>query len=259
MPDSISENQNAPHGNGEPEKQPDSPIQQVLAAVAESELPPSHPKCRESYKKNRDWFDYGKGILEIAGLVVLCVYAAYTIKIYCANQGAAVAAKDSAHTAVITMRLDEKAWLMFDSDYSHTAKLRYPGEISIPVQLRDIGKTPARRIDGFVVVDELEAGAAPTFQEQPHNNIRAGVIWPNFPSNTAAKEFTSDGKSVAMTMEKMRRYDRGELVFAVWGRINYEDVFEKPHWVQFCHTISPQPSAHSSQCADYNQIDSAEK
>jgi hypothetical protein len=95
MTEPISENQNTPDGNGKPEKQPDGSIEQVSTTVAKSELPPSHGKRCKPHKKKRDWFDYGKGILEIFGLVVLCIYAAYTIKIYNANQKAADAAHDT--------------------------------------------------------------------------------------------------------------------------------------------------------------------
>src|SRR5258707_13296053 len=83
----------AQHGDGEPKQNPDNPTQQVLATDPKSELPISHCKYCKPGKKNRDWFDYGTGALEIIGLVVLCVYAAYTIKIYCANQKAANAAQ----------------------------------------------------------------------------------------------------------------------------------------------------------------------
>jgi hypothetical protein len=255
MPDSISENQNAPHGNGESEKQPDSSVQQVLPAVAKSEPPPSHPKCCKPHKRKRDWFDYGKGILEIAGLVVLCVYAAYTIKIYRANKKAADAAKESSHTSAVTMRLDEKAWLIFDTDYSDRLKLRKSEEIFVPIQLRDIGKTPARKIDGFVVIEELKTGDAPRFDKSIFIPLRAGIIWPEFPQNTMAMERTSEKKPVIATSQKMDQYAKGDLAFAVWGRITYEDIFHESHWTQFCHTISSKPSAHSKQCADYNEID----
>ncbi len=111
MPNSICENQNAPHGNGESEKKADNPTQQVPPAVAKSEVPLSHSKCCDPHKKKRDWFDYGKGVLEIAGLVVLCVYAAYTIKIYCANKKAADAAKSSADTAHDALVRSSRPWI----------------------------------------------------------------------------------------------------------------------------------------------------
>ena len=95
MAEPIRENQNAPHGDRECEHQPDTPKQQVPSTVAESKLPPSHPECYKSQKAKRDWFDYVKGVLEVAGLIVLCVYAAFTIKIYRANQQAADAAHDT--------------------------------------------------------------------------------------------------------------------------------------------------------------------
>ncbi len=108
MPDSISQNQDAPHCNGEPEKKPDSPVQHASPSVTRPEPPPSHPK---SDTKKRDWFDYAKAILEIAGLVVLCVYAAYTIKIYSANHDAAVAAQKQTELLAKQLKGTEAAFL----------------------------------------------------------------------------------------------------------------------------------------------------
>src|ERR1035438_8065354 len=42
-------------------------------------------------------------VRDLVGLVVLCIYAAYTIKIYCANKEAADAAKSAAETAQKTL------------------------------------------------------------------------------------------------------------------------------------------------------------
>lgn len=49
--------------------------------------------------------------MEFIGLVVLCVYAAYTIKIYSANRDAADAAHDAAITAKEAIHLSERAYI----------------------------------------------------------------------------------------------------------------------------------------------------
>ncbi len=47
----------------------------------------------QSFNQKKHWLDYVTFGLELFGLIVLCVYAAYTIKIYYANQKAADAAQ----------------------------------------------------------------------------------------------------------------------------------------------------------------------
>lgn len=56
-------------------------------------LPPSHARYKICCGEKRDRWDYVKLVAELFGLFVLCVYATYTIKIYCANQKAADAAQ----------------------------------------------------------------------------------------------------------------------------------------------------------------------
>ncbi len=253
----IGDNKPAPDTTGESGEQPNEtqpPVPHIPAPTqADSQKPPYH--CNGACKQEKDWWDKAKPLVEIVGVVLLSIYTLYTIKMYSPNKKAADAAKESSHTSAVTMRLDEKAWLIFDTDYSDTLKLRKSEEVSVPIQLRDIGKTPARKIDGFVVVEESKTGDPPRFDKSIFTPLRAGIIWPGFPQDTKAREITSERKPVIVTSEKLRQYAEGSLAFVVWGRISYKDIFQESHWVQFCHTISSKPSAHSKQCADYNELD----
>lgn len=145
MTDSISENRDAPHSDREPAKRPNRAVQQVPEAPTKSEFPPSESKCCKPCEKKRDWFDYGKIGLEIAGFAVICVYAAYTIKIYCANQKSADAAKSAADTAASQLELTQRPWvfvkdakvaspLTFDKDGAH---------VTFEITIHNSGLTPA--------------------------------------------------------------------------------------------------------------------
>jgi hypothetical protein len=166
MPDSISENQNAPDGDREPEKQPDSPVKQVPSAVAKSELPPSHCEPCKPYKKKRDWFDYGKGVLEIAGLLVLCVYAAYTIKIYCANKKAADAAKSAADTAHDALVMVNRPWIGLESNMmaQEPVKISRDGnntrlDSKVGFSMRNFGNAPAFYAGVFTTLHVNQIGS----------------------------------------------------------------------------------------------------
>jgi hypothetical protein len=91
----ISENQNSPSGEQEPANQRSETPAQIRDPATELEPPPPHTKCTHACKEKKHWLDYVTFGLELLGLVVLCIYAAYTIKIYCANQQAANAAHDT--------------------------------------------------------------------------------------------------------------------------------------------------------------------
>jgi len=81
-----------------------------------------------------------KFALEVAGFIVLCVYAFFTILLYCANKNAADAAKASADAAVAQTR--PIIWLV--SDFGHPNYLPSPSEqITWELRFKNYGKTPA--------------------------------------------------------------------------------------------------------------------
>src|SRR5258708_37307794 len=67
------------------------PTESERIAALETEVRHSEDK--------KHWLDYVTFVLEFIGLVVLCVYAVYTIGIYYANNTAAEAAKVAAEAA----------------------------------------------------------------------------------------------------------------------------------------------------------------
>ena len=184
------------------------------------------------------------------------------IFLMCSTKKAADAAKNSSDTAITTMHLDQKAWLMFDADYADTLRLHRIEEITVPVQLRNIGKTPARKIDGFVEVDEVPVNDVPKFDyTNPPRPIRlqGGLIYPGFPNTSEAAELTNDRTPVLATPEKRRKFENGKLAFVVWGRIAYEDIFGDGHWIKFCHSITNSPLGKFKACTDQNTIDTVPK
>lgn len=74
-------------------------------------MPPAPPSYQITCKTEKDWRDKVKFWAEIFGLVVLVVYAAYTVKIYCANQKAA----DAAHDTLIEIRQQKRPWVALDT------------------------------------------------------------------------------------------------------------------------------------------------
>jgi hypothetical protein len=78
----------------------------VPLAPAAPELPPTHPHYQIACEPKKDWWDRNKKWAEIAGLILLAIYTAYTIKMYCANEEAANAAASAANTAAKTLEMD---------------------------------------------------------------------------------------------------------------------------------------------------------
>jgi hypothetical protein len=158
------------------------------------------------------------------------------------------------------LEMEHRSWLVFDPNYSDAMQLGADNtDVSVPFRLVNIGKTPARTIDGFVIVEELKKGEHPTFiyHSDRATPIRSGMLYPGseYAQTTAINEFTDDHKSVAVSDMKRKEFKEGTVIFNAWGRLAYFDVFQQPHWVQFCHAIAQSPSAKTKECVNYNLVD----
>jgi|SRR5581483_3515314 len=102
--ESDKENPNSPGSEWDTNQHPSSSQPQIPSPIRESELEPTITEHKKCCHKKRDWLDYGIGILQLVGLIILCVYAAFTVGIFCANKKAADAAKQSADAAIAAQR-----------------------------------------------------------------------------------------------------------------------------------------------------------
>jgi len=80
---------NTPSGKGLSKEQTSHSQPPILPESTKLESPPAESHCEESENQKKHWLDYVTFGMELFGLVVLAVYAGYTIKIYYANQQAA--------------------------------------------------------------------------------------------------------------------------------------------------------------------------
>ena len=91
----VPENNPAPDPGGKSNKQSGHPEPKVPPAFAKSDLPPTYAHC-QTCKTEKNWWDKVKPVLEIAGIGLLAVYTAYTIRMYRANKQSADAATQAA-------------------------------------------------------------------------------------------------------------------------------------------------------------------
>ena len=158
------------------------------------------------------------------------------------------------------LEMEQRAWLVFDPSYADTIDLGEIGsDVAVPVRLENIGKTPTMAIEGFVIVEELTKDQQPTFiyHTDRATPIRVGILYPGteYAQTTQASEFSGGHKAVSITDEKGKQFRAGRIFFNVWGRLSYVDIFQHPHWVQFCHAVAQIPSGKTKTCADYNLVD----
>jgi hypothetical protein len=178
----IRQDEPGPNAHQEADRQTHAPDEQILSTTAKPEIPPTKCQCCGPHKENKHWIDYATVVLEIVGLIVLCIYAGYTIKIYCANREAADAAKSAADTAARQLELTERPWV-FIKDARVVSPLRFDADraqVYFEMVLRNSGPSPA--VDVFLYPQLYllhgEEPAAPLVERLCTNKIPKGESRP---------------------------------------------------------------------------------
>jgi hypothetical protein len=125
------------------------------------------------------------------------------------------------------------------------------------VHVRTMGQTPAYKVRG-----EVGIGGKP-YPLPADENLRidrtdqiqnsAFISTTNFFSLVAK----TDGILNQPTIDAIS--DGKKFRLFVWGRVDYEDVFLKPHWFTFCYSydgISIKENDGGEPCPRYNEVDS---
>lgn len=126
--------QNSEHAN--------PPITATSTSPPQYQAP--HHHCEITCKQERDWWDTTKDLAGIVGVLLLAIYTAYTIKMYCANNKAANAAASAADTAAKQLELAERPWV--DADVRINGPLTFDvngANLNVLITLRNTGHSPA--------------------------------------------------------------------------------------------------------------------
>jgi len=214
-------------------------------AVPEVKIPPSHSGYSVTCHKQRDKWDIAKLIGEFIGLGFLITYTLYTAGIYCANKKAAIAAQGANDVATRTMRIDQRSW-MAPRIIHQIFKEGQP--LVVTTQFDNTGKTPALKLKTCQVAEIVEQSRKDVDISCPARAYSPGfdVVFPGNHVNRISNPAGDGGKVVVSKdgllrmplMEELRH--RKKTVF-VYGRIDYRDVFDKPHWATFCSAMLIMP------------------
>jgi hypothetical protein len=108
---------------------------------------------------------------------------------------------------------------------------------SIAILLRNIGKSPALRLEGGVMVQVVDADSSPSFPKGTVNlrKILANMLFPSdeVSFNSGRTPNNPDGTVRPLDAEESRRLAAGDAYLAIWGIIAYRDGFGD-HWTRFC-------------------------
>ena len=207
----IHENDPTPNAQQKPDAQQAEDNPNMSGAASVSSPPPSKTHCDITCKTEKNFWDHIKTGAELIGIVLLAIYTAYTIKMYCANKKSADAAKSAADTAVSQLELAERPWLNASFDISGPFDWDVNGaNIRLVWHIVNSGHSPALKTvveaypvdSNFVDGDENPIAsrdlacqsATGMIQKFPYYGI---AIFPNSPPVTQGAKVTISNQDIA--------------------------------------------------------------
>ena len=146
--------------------------------------------------------------------------------------------------------LDQRAWVgntevlpPIFADGNKAVYLKDGQETSFTTFIMNSGKTPAKNVTQSYSYRTLSSGVA--FSLRYPGTDRMGVIQPGLRLQVTTPTTERASKVQIDT------YRTGENVLYLYGRITYDDVFDKPHSTTFCMRLLRDLTAFTD-CDTYN-------
>jgi hypothetical protein len=184
----------------------------------------------------------------IVGIIVMFIYAGQLYEMRKSTQAATAAiklARDSSH-------LDQRAWV---ADEMISGKAELDKRYVIKISAKNTGKTFAK---DFVSTSAFKgkylSDPDPDFDREIANAATStnsiGLLPPNggFDQEVPAKQ----GQKI--TEDDIREFSNPTVVFLVFGKITYKDIFKCKHWTTFCYRALPVEGKYITY-ATYNDAD----
>ena len=195
------------------------------------------------------WLNWITGLGTIVGLVGLVfVYRSFS------------AAQQSADTARDAYVMDQRAWIAPNFP-KPPLKDGLPIFQIVPYAVK--GKSPAKKIRGQAMMVMVHNDDNPAF-DYPSNVVTrsdVNLLFPDATEGFGIYLYVPGGypQKELYSGQVERQYESGDLMFMIYGRIEYDDVFNMHHWLQFCsidyNTFHLATPPVATKCGEYNDLD----
>jgi hypothetical protein len=161
-------------------------------------------------------------------------------------QRMATASEGSIRSAQEALRLDQRAWM----GISQPTLSANPGQVLVVI--KNYGKSPAKNVEAFIHL-EIDRREMPFVCKIGKTNDKSdihgmSVMVPGEPST-----LQTDPRHSAIPPPILTDLGNGTLEARFSGRIDYQDVFDRPHYTTFCQVFFPDLQ-HARMYKEGNEI-----
>jgi len=223
------------------------------------------PSFEEQHRAERkeDSAHQGKNyVVSLITLVSIIIYAFLTFLMYCATKDSADAAKSAADSTRQALIASNRAWIEITlappwGDLTRDQAREKLEFISLPLQFKNIGRTPAKQ---FCIVSTIEIVGKNEVPSLAYNvgtitNTTTPIIYPDRSDTVDVTAKKSDNITTEPTLPPLKKeFELGTKYIILHARGNYSDKFG-PHWFRFCKWVSlskVENSYYDKNCSDYN-------
>ena len=178
----------------------------------------------ESYEPTANWWTaVGTWALAMVGFIQMFITSFFLYRTLGVTHQTAEAATKNAETAVQTLHLTQRAYLIM-SEWDLRNGSTHDAPLSVGFDIMNVGHTPAMQVKismDFLIASslpEVSRYAPPTPLENLPPTVLLSYIWP---------------QALPMSVPE------GTFLW-IWGRLTYTDVFEKQHQRGFCAQCDPR-------------------
>lgn len=217
-------------------------------------------EARDTRQERRDKI---RVVIEGFALAAAVIYAGIAAAQWYQMKKATNVAQQGVFDADMNFRRDQRAWIQITVG---TAKIVVAAPLEVSIHQVNIGRTAAKKVITKVIVELVRNGNDPAFgQRHPVTNYITAVLYPNTPGDFVAKLHSPNDTSATSPVIPLSRNDlddfiNGRVYLAIYGRVEFTDIFNTDHWVNFCSWQSGSANDilnyTAAKCTAYNDLDS---
>lgn len=178
---------------------------------------------------NQDPPDWCAALMDVQ---VLMVIVGTLTLVFIAVQAFETRKSAAAASKLAQLAVDEqRAWVGVSEIAADPLKVGR--RISCRAFVANSGKTPAKNVRGWIRIRDHDPEGAVPFVYMGQGDAPLQSAYVLAPQPSAYRPSILVMSDAPLTLPVLDRFNAGRLVVYIYGRIEYDDVFGRPHWTQF--------------------------